>query len=741
MFKVYAERSELLLEDCRAGAGPWLRLSANASSGGVDIEQLAGGGAQPSEDAATVPIHAVYGVYTLLSGPYLAVVTDSRVVGSGPNSEKIYCILELALLPVSAAARQSFFKHASAREKQDEREYCRMLTSALASRTFYFSYDLDLTLSAQKRASASSSSAAQRQSPLYARAEEDFFWNKPVLGRFIELELSDWIVPVISGFVKVIKKCDVNGQRCDILFFTRRSWRRVGTRFNVRGVDKDGCVANFAETEMLLVKPSRAVCSYVQVRGSIPLYWDQMVTLKYMPRTRYAFSGHESVVDWNELAFRAHMDNLIQRYGHITCVNLIDKAGKSATVRDQAQLGSAFGKYVKKYNQLSKSGDGTSSVGSAAASPMPASPALHALSPRQHKSLSISLPTVPTSNGSNGYGPSSGGGSAAGSPTSASTASSEKGSGSSGTPALQSSASMPVREQPPLHVAIPSAPTSISQLFAEPVAYVWFDFHHECRKMAWHNLSKLMTEVEEQFTQYGWFECDGEGRLLSRQRGVFRVNCMDNLDRTNVVMSLFARRTVLMALQLYPFNTVGNAKDNSVLDSPYDSFEVVFKNAWADNADYVSRMYAGTGALKTDFTRTGRRTIAGALQDGVNSVTRYYLNNFSDGIRQDSFDLLVGNFTPDKRDESPFTFQQQHSLVNMMLEATLATLAVISVSLSMRPDLPVATRARDGLIATFALFSVTGYLIIKKGKFRSIGRRYVCKPAFSSSGYIRRKMV
>lgn len=222
--------------------------------------------------------------------------------------------------------------------------------------------------------------------------------------------------------------------------------------------------------------------------------------------------------------------------------------------------------------------------------------------------------------------------------------------------------------------------------------------------MAWQNLSKLMTEMEEQFTQYGWFECDGEGRLLSRQRGVFRVNCMDNLDRTNVVMSLFARRTVLMALQLYPFNTAGNDKGNSVLDSPYDSFEVVFKNAWADNADYVSRMYAGTGALKTDFTRTGRRTIAGALQDGVNSVTRYYLNNFSDGIRQDSFDLLVGNFTPDKRDESPFTFQQQHSLLNMMLEATLATLAVVSVSLSMRPDLPVAARVRDGLIATFVLF-------------------------------------
>ncbi|OWZ05193.1 Phosphatidylinositide phosphatase SAC1 [Phytophthora megakarya] len=740
MFKVYAERSDLLLEDCRAGAGPWLHLSANASAGGVDIEQLEAGAAQPSQDAATVPIHAVYGVYTLLSGPYLAVVTDSRVVGSGPNSEKIYCVLELTLLPVSAAAHQSFFRHANTREKQDEREYCRMLKLALASRTFYFSYDLDLTLSAQKRASASSSSAAQRQSPLYARAEEDFFWNKPVMGKFIELELGDWIIPVISGFVKVIKKCDINGQRCDILFFTRRSWKRVGTRFNVRGVDKDGCVANFAETEMLLVKPSRAMCSYVQVRGSIPLYWDQMVTLKYMPRTRYAFSGHDSVVDWNELAFRAHMDDLIQRYGHITCVNLIDKAGKSATVRDQAQLGSAFGKYVKKYNQLSKSGDGTSSAGSSAVPPMPAAPAFHAMSPRQHKSMSVSLPSAPVSNGANGFVPSNGGGSAVGSPTSASPVSnSDKGSGSSSTPSLQSSVSLPVRDQSQLSIAVPSAPTSISQLFADPVAYEWFDFHHECRNLAWHNLSKLMTEVGEQFTQYRWFECDGEGRLLSRQRGVFRVNCMDNLDRTNVVMSLFARRTVLMSLQLYPLNTAGIDKGNGVLDSPYNGFEVVFKNAWADNADYVSRMYAGTGALKTDFTRTGRRTIAGALQDGVNSVTRYYLNNFSDGIRQDSFDLLVGNFTPDKRDESPFTFQQQHSLLNMVLEAALATLAVISVSLSIRPELPVTTRVRDGVIAALALFSVTGYLIITKGKFRSIGRRYVCKPAFSSSGYIRRK--
>lgn len=58
------------------------------------------------------------------------------------------------------------------------------------------------------------------------------------------------------------------------------------------------------------------------------------------------------------------------------------------------------------------------------------------------------------------------------------------------------------------------------------------------------------------------------------------------------------------------------------------------RNAWADHADYVSTMYSGTGALKTDFTRTGKRSWRGALEDGRRSVIRYYKNNFRDGERQ-----------------------------------------------------------------------------------------------------------
>lgn len=68
-------------------------------------------------------------------------------------------------------------------------------------------------------------------------------------------------------------------------------------------------------------------------------------------------------------------------------------------------------------------------------------------------------------------------------------------------------------------------------------------------------------------------------------------------------------------------------------------------------------------ALKGDFTRTGVRTKRGALDDGVNSIQRYYLNNFIDADRQEGMDLLVGssefNDYPSEHDEMARIFLLQ----------------------------------------------------------------------------------
>jgi hypothetical protein len=65
-------------------------------------------------------------------------------------------------------------------------------------------------------------------------------------------------------------------------------------------------------------------------------------------------------------------------------------------------------------------------------------------------------------------------------------------------------------------------------------------------------------------------------------------------------------------------------------------------NLWADNGDSLSKIYAGTGALKSSFTRTGKMSFAGAIADVRKSATRLYYNNFADKARQITIDTLLG---------------------------------------------------------------------------------------------------
>lgn len=63
---------------------------------------------------------------------------------------------------------------------------------------------------------------------------------------------------------------------------------------------------------------------------------------------------------------------------------------------------------------------------------------------------------------------------------------------------------------------------------------------------------------------------------------------------------------------------------------------------WADNGDMLSRIYAGTGALKSAFTRSGKTSMFGILDDAAKSVNRFYVSNFQDKGRQEGIDLLLG---------------------------------------------------------------------------------------------------
>ncbi|KAG9476047.1 hypothetical protein GDO78_002881 [Eleutherodactylus coqui] len=81
------------------------------------------------------------------------------------------------------------------------------------------------------------------------------------------------------------------------------------------------------------------------------------------------------------------------------------------------------------------------------------------------------------------------------------------------------------------------------------VRYFAFDFHKECSHMRWDRLQILVDQVAEVQDEFGYFLVDSEGKVLMTQDGIFRSNCMDCLDRTNVIQSLLARRSLQAQLQ------------------------------------------------------------------------------------------------------------------------------------------------------------------------------------------------
>jgi len=99
--------------------------------------------------------------------------------------------------------------------------------------------------------------------------------------------------------------------------------------------------------------------------------------------------------------------------------------------------------------------------------------------------------------------------------------------------------------------------------------------------------------------------------------------------------------------------------------------EQAFRDTWTDNADFISILYTGTPALKTDFTRTGKRSRAGEFNDAKNSLTRYYINNFTDGYNHDCIDLAQKKFIPGQN------IMNKRTALTPMRRAFLATCVLL----------------------------------------------------------------
>jgi hypothetical protein len=71
--------------------------------------------------------------------------------------------------------------------------------------------------------------------------------------------------------------------------------------------------------------------------------------------------------------------------------------------------------------------------------------------------------------------------------------------------------------------------------------FLHFDFHRFCKGDKFQALKVLIGQLSDSLGKFGQFIQDTSSKeVLSTQKGVYRVNCLDSIDRTNVAISQIA---------------------------------------------------------------------------------------------------------------------------------------------------------------------------------------------------------
>jgi hypothetical protein len=141
-----------------------------------------------------------------------------------------------------------------------------------------------------------------------------------------------------------------------------------------------------------------------------------------------------------------------------------------------------------------------------------------------------------------------------------------------------------------------------------------------------------------------------DSRVVSLQNGIVRTNCIDCLDRTNLIQTKVALDVLNTILIKCGFDIQAIFKTSNLLlaaddHQNSDQFIINLKNIWADNGDTISKHYTGTGSTHTNVTRTGKRDLMGMMDHGLKSMMRMYNQYADDNTKQRVIDLILGEHT------------------------------------------------------------------------------------------------
>ena len=140
-----------------------------------------------------------------------------------------------------------------------------------------------------------------------------------------------WVPALAHGFFRQ-STLSIFGRLVTLTLLARRSRHFAGTRYLKRGASAAGHVANEVETEQIVedVRPGgRRAAAFVQLRGSVPIYWMQRTNLA-VPKPPILLQPR----DVTHAPGRRHVARLLERYGlPLLVLNLVKKKERVARER------------------------------------------------------------------------------------------------------------------------------------------------------------------------------------------------------------------------------------------------------------------------------------------------------------------------------------------------------------------------------------------------------------------------
>lgn len=477
----------------------------------------------------SLPLQGLLGMLKIGGDTYLGFVTYAERIGSLQHGHWVSRVRGVTFFCINRAVHDEDFHYGI-----DPQEYGRGVAGAAPSESpfssirkymssgFFFFAErgaFDLTRRVAILAS---------QSDLDQQFASQFAWNAHMMDPILQfrsrldasrramLDQEAFFLLVIQGYVGMasVPLGPSRHDKCIMAVISRLSTRKAGTRYNARGIDDQGAAANFAETETVLAFGNELM-SFVQVRGSVPLFWEQQGLQAWNARIQITRTGAAS-----QPAFEQHMQQLLDEYGRVFALDLLG-------TRD----------------------------------------AETALSLEYVRHIEAMLPHLPWHGDQ------------------------------------------------------------------KPLRYYNFDFHSITKSSGGLDGTRAelnrLNNVQSQRQSNGFtlMRLDpDQTHPLEMQTGIFRVNCFDCLDRTNVVqgcLSHAAIRDFIRTVQHIPSKDESLSLLSQAPNLP-EAFWPTHGRLWAENGDALSQISTGTGSLNSDYMRSGtKKLLSGLLSDAAKSASRY----------------------------------------------------------------------------------------------------------------------